>query len=200
VTLEFNVPAHRTFPEREEPWVLARVLRRPDAGAEWTEVGAILEREGFAFGAPLTLTDEALPPGTAVVYRVEFRDAARRRRADAEPLRVSWAAVPGAPLALSASGSERAVALTWTAAPGAPARFRVYRREAAEPAAKPLFAEAIAASGFVDSRVEPAGEYCYAVRAVLQEQEIEVEGPPSAEACARTEGPPAPPPRPPALP
>ena len=200
VMLEFRVPAHRAFPEREEPWVLARVLRRRDPAAEWTEVGAILEREGFAFGAPLVWTDEAQPPGTSVVYRVEFRDAMRRRRADSEPLRVAWGAVPEAPLGLSTAGSERAVALTWTAAPGAAVRFRVYRGQGAGQAVEPLFAEPISAGGFVDSRVEPGREYCYAVRAVLQEQGIEVEGPPSAAACALTEGPPAPPPTPPARP
>jgi hypothetical protein len=200
VTLEFRVPAHRAFPEREEPWVIARVLRRRDPAAEWTEVGAILEREGFAFGAPLAWTDEAQTPGTAVTYRIEFRDAMRRRRADSEPLRVAWGAIPEAPLGLTAAGSERAVALSWTAAPGVAVRFRVYRREMAGRAAEPLFAEAITASGFVDSRVEPGREYCYAVRAVLQEMGIDVEGPPSAEACTLTAGPPAPPPVPPARP
>lgn len=200
VTLEFRVPAHRLFPEVEEPWILARILRRPDSGAEWTEVGAILEREGFAFGAPLAWADEAQPPGTAVVYRVEFRDAMRRRRAVSEQLRVAWVSVPGAPLALSAAGTERAVALSWAAPLGVSVRFRLYRREAAEPSAAPLFSDAVAPSEFVDSRVEPGREYCYTVRAVLQEKEVEVEGPQSPEACARTEGPPPPPARPPAPP
>jgi predicted small lipoprotein YifL len=196
VILEFRVPAHRVFPEREDPWVLARVLRGEESPAEPVEAGAILETEGFAFGAPLVWVDEARAPGKALVFLVEFRDALRRRRAISPPLQVLWDAVPPAPAGLLASGAERAVSLSWEEAPGVSVRYRVYRRD---PAFKEeaLFEEPIAAREFVDLRVGSGREYCYAVRAVLDAKGLEVEGPASPEACARTEGPPAPPPQPP---
>src|SRR5512137_622672 len=33
VMLDFRVPAHRMFPEREEPWVLVRILRQAGPSA-----------------------------------------------------------------------------------------------------------------------------------------------------------------------
>lgn len=119
VSLDFRVPGHRVFPEREAPWVLARILRQTLPSAEVVEAGAILQTGGFAFAAPLTWTDQALPAKTAYIYRVEFRDAIRRRRAVSEPLRVSWERLPDAPSQLAAAGRLRTIVLTWTAPAGA---------------------------------------------------------------------------------
>jgi predicted small lipoprotein YifL len=200
VTLDFAVPSRRVFPEREPAWVLARILRRAGAGAdaERTEAGAILEPKGFAFDAPLSWTDAFRPPGPAVVYQVEFRDADRRRRAVTGEVPVGWDAVPPAPAGLVAEGSARAVALSWAPPQRGGARFRVYRRAAGESEEASASPDPVSGAGFTDTRVSPGRAYCYRVRAVLDVQGIEVEGPAGAEACAETAGPPAPPPEPPA--
>ena len=39
VILDFRAPAHRLFPEREEPWVLARILRQSGSSTEVVEAG-----------------------------------------------------------------------------------------------------------------------------------------------------------------
>lgn len=200
VTLDFAVPSRRLFPEREEPWVLARILRQRGPGGARTEAGAILEANGFAFDAPLSWTDEPQPPGGAWTYQVEFRDAARRRRAQTGALAVAWESVPEAPTGLTAAGAERAVALSWDVpSPGA-VRYRVYRRSASGPEELPASADPIAGGGFTDTRVEAGRAYCYRVRAVVDAQGVEVEGAASPEACVQTVGPPAPPREPPALP
>lgn len=193
LTLEFKVPSHRVFPEREEPWVLARILRRQ--GKEFVEVGAILERDGFAFSAPLTWSEEA-PGAGATAFRVEFRDGARKRRALSEPVEVVWEPSPGAPGSLGATGDDRAVALAWSAPAGAAAgtRYRVYRREVPDGPVESLTPEPVAALRHTDSRVQPLREYCYLVRAVLGAPALAAEGPPSAEACVRTEDVTPPPP------
>ena len=115
VTLDFRVPAHRTFPEREDPWVLARILRQAGPAAEAVEAGAILQADGFVFGAPLRWSDQAQPAKSSFIYRVEFRDAARRRRALSDPLTVSWEQVPDAPAHLTAVGHLRSIVLSWAA-------------------------------------------------------------------------------------
>ena len=199
LTLEFKVPAHRVFPEREDPWVLARILRRVPPREEFVEVGVILEREGFTFGAPLSWT-EAAPTAGASAYRIEFRDGARRRRALSEPVEVVWQQPPAAPGDLAASGDDRAVALTWGAPAAAPGdvRYRIFRRESPGGAPEVLTADPIAALMHTDSRIQPSREYCYQVRAVRGGPGVAVEGPASAEVCVRTED--ATPPPPPAKP
>ena len=194
VTLEFAVPAHRIFPEREEPWVLARILRQDPPAKEFVEAGAILERDGFAFEAPLAWSEDAHASGSSA-YRVEFRDGARRRRALSEPVTVSWHAPPAVPSGLVATGDDRGVALSWTAPAGADgARYRVYRREAPDGPLEVLTPEPLAALGHTDSRIRASREYCYQVRAVLGSPAPGVEGPPSAEACVKTEDATPPPP------
>ena len=195
VTLDFAVPRHRLFPEREEPWVLARILRQSGGTAESpVEVGAILESGGFAFGAPQSWTDREQPSGGSFVYRVEFRDAVRRRRALSGPVSVSWNRTPGTPQGLLAVGGMRSVALTWSMpeTEEAGARFAVYRREPPERTLGPVSPEPVTESRYVDSRVETGREYCYAIRAVLTVQDIMVEGPAGTEACARTTSEPPP--------
>jgi hypothetical protein len=199
VTLEFRVPRHRTFPEREEPWVLARVLRQTGGPtAESVEAGTILDTGGLAFGALLGWSDRPHRPGT-YVYHVEFRDAQRRRRAVSAAVSVSWQAVPETPTALAAAGQGRAIALSW-APVGAGARYRVYRGRGAQAAEEPITPEPLAEARYVDSRVEPDREYCYSVRAVLGAAQNEIEGPASAPACARAEEGEPPPPQPPGVP
>jgi predicted small lipoprotein YifL len=194
LTLEFAVPAHRIFPEREDPWVLARILRQDPPAKDFVEVGAILEGDGFAFEAPLTWSEAARTAGSSA-YRVEFRDGARRRRALSDPVTISWLEAPAAPGGLVAAGDDRGVALTWTAPAGsAGARYRVYRREAPDGPVENLTPEPLAVPGHADSRIRPSREYCYQVRAVLGEAASAVEGPPSAETCVRTEDATPPPP------
>ena len=187
VTLDFRVPVHRMFPEREEPWVLARILRAASPSSEVVEAGAILEAEGFAFDAPLTWSDQVLPPKNSYVYRVEFRDAVRRRRALSEPLAVTWDEVPLAPFNLVAEGRLKSVVLKW-AQPLGTARgvtYRIYRREGALALPEPASPDPVTGDTFVDSRIEAARDYCYVVRAVLNAKGLEVEGPASPELCAR---------------
>lgn len=195
VSLEVRVPRHRLFPEREEPWVLARILREP-AGepGKRVEAGAILETAGFAFGSSLFWADAELPAGS-YHYRVEFRDGARRRRAQSAPLAVSWERVPGPPLALAASGGTSAIALSWQAPDAGPdARFAIYRREPPSLTETLVTPEPVAGTNHADSRIEPGREYCYTVRAVLVVSDVPVEGAAAAEACARaTAAGPAPP-------
>ena len=201
VTLDFRVPAHRFFPEREEPWVLARILRQASPSAEVVEAGAILKTGGFAFDSPLTWSDRPLPPQSSFVYRVEFRDALRRRRAVSDPLAVAWGEPPGAPGSLTAVGHLRSVILAWTPAAGAGAetKYRVYRREVAQTLLEQVSPEPVGGSTYVDSRVESDRDYCYLVRAVEFSDTLEIEGPASLESCARPdsgESPPADAPRP----
>jgi predicted small lipoprotein YifL len=196
VTLDFRVPAHRTFPEREDPWVLARLLRQVGPSAEVVEAGAILQTGGFVFGAPLRWSDQAQPAKSSFVYRVEFRDAARRRRALSDPLTVSWELVPDAPANLTAVGHLRSIALHWAApiSAGAGTGYRPYRREPPRTEFEPATPEPLTETDFVDSRIEPGRDYCYEVRAVLTAKGLEVEGPASPEVCssaASEEPPPA---------
>lgn len=185
VNLDFRVPRRRLFPEREEPWVLARILRKPDASTEFVEAGAILEPEGFPFDTPLTWADQDLPPQSAFVYRVEFRDAVRRRRALSEPLAVSWDQVPGAPSSLTVAGGARVVGLSWDAPAGVPdgVGYRIYRRERPQ-SPEPISPELVTENRYVDTRVDPGRDYCYTVRSVINARGLEVEGPASAEGCS----------------
>lgn len=187
VTLDFRVPGHRLFPEREDPWVLARIMRQAATSSESVEAGAILKEGGFAFDSPLTWSDQELPPESSVIYRVEFRDAARRRRAVSEPLAVSWNKVPDAPPALSAVGHLRSIVLEWSASAGADAgtRYRIYRRQRSQPLFEPATPEPVPAGRFTDSRIDASRDYCYVVRAVLNTKGLEIEGPASPESCAR---------------
>lgn len=187
VTLDFRVPAHRFFPEREEPWVLARILRQAAASSELVEAGAILKEGGFAFDSPLTWSDQELPPKSSVIYRVEFRDAMRRRRAVSEPLPVSWDQVPDAPPDLTAVGHLRSIVLNWSASTGADAgtKYRIYRREMSQSLYEHASPETLDAGGFTDSRVDAGRDYCYVVRAVRYAKTLEIEGPASPESCAR---------------
>lgn len=195
VTLEFSVPAHRVFPERQDPWVLARILRRDIPARDFVEVGTILERNGFAFEAPLSWSEAARSAGSSA-YRVEFRDAARQRRALSDPVEIAWQQPPAAPAGVTASGDDHAVVLAWVppSGPAAGARYRVYRREAPDGQVESLTPVPLEEPRHTDSRVKPAREYCYRVRAVLGPPAGEVEGPSSAEVCARTDDVTPPPP------
>jgi predicted small lipoprotein YifL len=188
VTLEFRVPPRRVFPEKEPPWVLARILRRSGDEKEFAEVGTILDKAGLEFDSALTWTDDGRAPGVPLAYRIEFHDAAGHRRAISTPISLSWASVPGAPLGLDASGAESSVRLAWQAPAGAAAAvaYRVYRREAPEAVANPVGEAPVAALGLVDSRVRAEREYCYTVRAVIEGGPSPVEGPASEERCTRT--------------
>lgn len=188
VTLDFRSPAHRFFPEREQPWVLARILRRAVPASEFVEAGALLEKGGFAFNAPLSWSDQELPPKSSFIYRVEFRDALRRRRALSEPLSVSWDQVPDAPPTLTAAGHLRSIILSWAVPPGADAatKFRIYRREMSQQAPfEQVSPEPAAAGTYTDTRIETGRDYCYVVRAVLNVKTLEIEGPASPESCSR---------------
>ena len=188
VTLEFRVPAHRTFPEREEPWVLARILRQTAPSSEMVEAGAILKTGGFEFDAPLNWSDQALPAKSSFVYRVEFRDAARRRRALSDPLTLSWEFVPDAPSNLRTEGRLRSILLGWAAPEGSGAAsltYRIYRREMSQPLYEKPLTGAVAESSSVDSRIVSGRDYCYVVRAVHNVKFLEVEGPASPESCSR---------------
>jgi len=200
VTLDFKVPAHRLFPEREEPWVLARVLRQTGSSSEVVEAGAILKADGFAFDEPLTWSDKVLPPKSSFVYRVEFRDAARHRRALSEPLKVSWDHLPDAPSNLTAEGRLRSIVITWTMPSAVDARVacRIYRREISQTQFEPVSPDPVAELSFVDSRIEPDRDYCYVLRAVLYDKAVEVEGPASRESCSRSAAEALPPAHPPA--
>lgn len=189
VTLEFLVPAHRSFPEREEPWVLARILRQATPSSEVVEAGTVIRPEGFEFDSPLSWSDPVvLQEQTAVVYRVEFRDAIRRRRALSPLLAVSWVQPPPAPSNPTAGGHLRSIILNWTAPgdPGAQLTYRIYRREASRELFEQLTAEPVAETRFVDSRIETDRDYCYEIRALLGVGSLEIEGPASPERCARS--------------
>ena len=194
LTLSFKVPAHRVFPEREEPWVLARILRREASGKEFVEVGTILEGRGFGFGEPLAWSEEAQTAGTSA-YRVEFRDGARRRRALSNPVEVIWQVPPDAPTALTATGDDKGVELTWKGPAGATGaiRYRIYRRQTGGGEAENLTPDPVPAERHTDTRVVASRVYCYVVRAVLGAPAVE--GPAGPEVCVRTEDatpPPAP--------
>jgi hypothetical protein len=186
VRLDFQVPAHRMFPEREDPWVLARILRQRGPATEQIEAGTVHKAEGFAFGARLSWNDQPLQPGVAYSYRVEFRDAIRRRRALSPPIEVSWDQAPAAPAGLTAVGHLRSVVLSWAAPVEGDAQrvYRVYRRERAEASFQLAAPDPTTETRFVDSRAEPGVERCYVVRGVLLVGKLEVEGPASAESCA----------------
>ena len=188
VTLEFRVPAHRVFPEREKPWVLARILRQATPSSELVEAGVILEAGGFAFDSPLTWSEQDLPAKSSFIYRVEFRDAVRRRRAVSEPLSVSLDQVPAAPQSLTAAGQLRSIVLTWAAPIGAAAgtRYRMYRRELPQALFEQAAPELLATGSFIDSRIATDRVYCYVVRAVLNAKNLEIEGPASPESCTRS--------------
>jgi len=186
VTLDFRVPAHRVFPEREDPWVLARILRQATPASVVIEAGAILKAEGFAFDAPLTWSDQVQPPHSSFSYRVEFRDAVRRRRALSEPLAVSWDLVPDAPPTLTAESHLRSIVLSWTTPTGTGINYRIYRRDMSQALFEPISPDLVTTSSSVDSRIESDRDYCYVVRAVLSVAALEIEGPASPESCSRT--------------
>ena len=200
VMLDFRVPAHRTFPEREEPWVLARILRQVGPSAEVVEAGAILQAGGFVFGEPLRWSDQMQSAKGSFIYRVEFRDAARRRRALSEPLTVSWAQVPDAPASLNAVGHLRSIVLHWAAplSAGAGTGYRLYRRELPRTEFETATPQPLTVTDYVDSRIELAHDYCYEVRVVLSVKGLEVEGPATPESCSRAASEEPPPSRPPA--
>jgi len=200
VTLDFRVPAHRTFPEREDPWVLARMLRKAGSSAEVVEAGAILQADGFVFGTALRWSDQVQPAKSSFIYRVEFRDAARRRRALSDSLTVSWEQVPDAPSNLTAEGHLRSIVLRWTApvSAGAGTGYRLYRRELPRPEFEPVSPEPLTEPDFVDSRIATGRDYCYEVRAVLEAKNLEIEGPASPERCSRSASEEPPPARAPA--
>jgi len=187
VTLDFRVPAHRTFPEREDPWVLARILRQTGPTAEVVEAGALLQEAGFVFGAPVRWSDQAPPKHGSIIYRVEFRDAARHRRALSEPLAVTWKQPPDAPSSLAAVGQLHSIVLQWTApiGDGAATSYRVYRREMPQGVFEQATPDPVTDRNFVDSRIDYDRDYCYEVRAVLLAGALEVEGTASPEGCAR---------------
>lgn len=187
VTLDFLVPSRRSFPEREDPWVLVRILRQTAPAPDIVEAGAILNAEGFAFDSPLSWSDTVLPERTQFIYHVEFRDAVRRRRALSKSLAVSWERSPGAPSNLSASGHLRSIVLKWTAPnePGGGVTFRIYRREASREQFEPITPDPVSATRFVDARIDTGRDYCYVIRAVLNANTLEVEGPASPESCSR---------------
>lgn len=187
VILDFRVPRRRLFPEREEPWVLVRILRKPVSSPDYVEVGAILESGGFTFDSSMTWRDQSLPPPSSFEYRVEFRDAKRRRRALSEPLAVAWERVPGAPFELTATGGVRVIGLAWKPPIDVIEGngYRVYRREQSLPAAAPITPEPVSETRFIDSRVEAGSDYCYTVRSVITVRGLEVEGPASLEVCSR---------------
>lgn len=188
VIVDFKVPEPRFFPERQQRWVLARVLRWTPPFNEGVEVGTIFDSGGFAYGAALSWTDAGRPPKSSLVYRVEFRDAERRRRALSPPLAISWDRVPDAPTALIAAGGDGVVSLSWATprADVAGLRYRVYRRVASQPEPAPVSPEPVPDCRYTDSRTEPGREYCYSIRGVQELPGLEVEGPASPEACAAT--------------
>ncbi len=187
LTLDFRVPAHRMFPEREEPWVLARLLRQSAPSSEAVEAGAILKAGGFAFDSPLTWSEQNLPAQGSFIYRVEFRDAVRRRRALSDPLAIAWDQFPAAPGNLAAVGHLRSVVLNWAAPNGAGpgVNYRVFRRERSQTSFEQVSPDPVTDTTFVDSRIAPGRDYCYEVRAVVNAKTLAIEGPASPESCAR---------------
>lgn len=188
VTLDFRVPAHRSFPEREEPWVLARILRQAPPSSEVIEAGTILNAKGFEFESSLSWSDQVLPAKTTIIYRMEFRDAIRRRRALSPALAVSWEQAPEAPSNLTAGGHLRSIILNWTAPKdhGTGVTYRIYRREVSQSLFEQITPEPVTGTHFVDSRIETGRDYCYEIRAALNAATLEVEGPASAESCSRS--------------
>ncbi len=188
VTLDFHVPAHRSFPEREDPWVLARILRQATPSPEVVEAGTMHNGDGFAFDSPLSWSDQELPPKTRIVYRVEFRDAIRRRRALSPPLAVSWEQSPGTPANLVAGDHLRSIVLDWKPphdhATGL--TYRVYRREVPHTVFEQITPEPVSGTNYIDSRIEAGRDYCYEIRAVLTARTLEVEGPACPESCSRS--------------
>lgn len=188
LTLDFRVPAHRAFPEREEPWVLARILRQTAPSSGVVEAGAILKSGGFPFDSPLSWSEQVQPSTAPLIYRVEFRDGIRRRRALSEPLTVAWGQLPAAPSNLTAAGHLRSILLTWDApnGEGEGIGYRIYRRETAQTLFELAAPDPVAGLTYVDSRIEPGHDYCYVVRAVLNARALEAEGPASSESCSRS--------------
>lgn len=186
VRLTFRVPPRRIFPERQAAWVLARVLRKPSGAESFTEAAALHEPGGFEFGETLTWSAAGHRPSTKVTYRVEFRDADRRRRAVTRDRALQWSTVPPAPAAVRAVGGDGTIAVSWQSSGESPAvLFRVYRRRATGPGPGSALGPAPAAgTSYLDSGLEPGSEHCYAVRSVALEGGLEVEGPASDAACA----------------
>jgi hypothetical protein len=198
VRVTFRVPRERlSFGKEEEPWVLARMLRRPsrDGEAGFEERAVIVEEEGLAFGESLTLIDTGLVEGEVYLYRVELRKQESEEWAATDTLTVEAIAAPEAPRELRAEGTEGAVVLSWSPPGGGRAgvEYVVFKRGAEESESAPVTPGPQGNTAFTDTRVEREREYCYRVQAILRSLETEAVGGTTDEVCVRAEDRSAPP-------
>jgi hypothetical protein len=191
VLVTIRVPKERfSLKGEEEPWALARLLRRESAepGEVFEERVAILEEDGLAFGERLTMSDGRVETGRRYLYRVELRKKEDREWAATDLLTVETQPAPGVPGALRVEGRERAVFLSWSPpVDGGPdLEYRVLRREEGGSEA-PLGPGPLAGTNFSDTRIVLEREYCYRVVSLRRAGAVVIEGNSTGEKCARLE-------------
>ncbi len=189
--LTFRVPERKTFLQSDPPWMFARILRRTDSdsGQKFSEVGGLLDEQGFPFGEALSYDDSNVKTGETYTYRIELLKEKSRERAVSESLTIGLQLIPGVNGTLRAEGSKGAISLSWGEADAAPRgiRYQVYRGEKERAAKKLINREPLDTTRFVDIEVSREKEYCYEIRGLLRSGFVDNEGPPSQEVCARTE-------------
>lgn len=188
VRVEFRIPRETiSLHKPEEPWVQARLLRRPvDApGAEYELRTAQREEGGYAFGERRTLVDRGgMKEGTAFFYVAELRKEKSKEWASSEPVAVRLPFLPATTGEVTVEGREGAISLAWQGLRKEGSGFEVWRRaEAGEPSL-PVTPDPLQRSSFIDTGVKREVRYCYKVRSVLREGPVTVEGPFSPEVCA----------------
>ncbi len=197
---EFRVPREQfSLGKEEDPWTLARILRRDPE----SDVGAFVERKivksgpGYPFGEKVTFVDEGIEEGRTYVYRVELRKRKSRDTAASEPVSFAVRAIPEAPRGVRTEGREGGVTLSWDAPPSSVEglTYDLFRRGPGERDPRRVNRDPLAGGRYTDTEVSREEEYCYRVRPVLREGVVVTEGDLSPEACAVTDDrtpPPAP--------
>lgn len=189
----FQLPVPREqfgLGKEEDPWTLARILRKDPE----SDVGAFVERKilrsgaGYPFGEKITFVDEGIEENRTYVYRIELRKKKSREWAASEPVSFAVRPLPEAPRKVSAEGREGAVTLSWEVPPSSVEglTYDLFRRGPGERDFTRVSRDPLAEGRYTDTEVSREEEYCYRVRAVFREGVVVTEGYLSSEACAVT--------------
>lgn len=190
VDLTFNLPKEDLrLGKEEDPWSLARLLRRDaDSGRlAYEERSVVREAASFTFGRKRTISDSGIG-GKKYVYRIELRKDESGDVAESEPVEVLGESVPGIQGEVRVEGREGAIVVVWE--PPKEGRknylYHVFRREAGQEEAVRINRVPLKKVSFIDTGIRGEDEYCYQVETYLQEGIVRTEGPLSPEGCGRS--------------
>lgn len=188
---ELPVPGEQFSLGREEdPWTLARILRRDPE----SDVGSFVERKivtsgaGYPFGESVTFVDEGVEENRTYVYRIELRKRKSREWAASDPVSFAVKPLPEAPRGVRTEGREGAITISWdpTPSPVEGLTYDLFRRGPGEGEFTRLNRDPLTGERYTDTEVSREKEYCYRVRPVFRVGVVVTEGDLSSEACAVT--------------